>query len=53
LNSVSGGWSSKGGGSPTNSYAPASQRPFCGRLIPRWSTVEHGAALESIARLPY
>ena len=41
------------GGSPTYSKAPASQRPFCGRSIPRWSTTEHGGALESIARLPY
>src|SRR5687767_13613786 len=50
---VSGGTSSNGGGSPTNSYEPASQRPFCGRSVPRWSRTEHGCALESMARLPH
>src|ERR687895_2483671 len=49
---VSGGTSSAGGGGPTNSKAPMSQRPFCGRVVPRWSVSAHGVTPASMARLP-
>ena len=49
---VSGGVSSGGGGRPSNSKAPMSQRPFCGRVTPRWSVSGQGVTAASIARLP-
>jgi hypothetical protein len=49
---VSGGVSSGGGGGPSNSNAPMSQRAFCGRVTARWSFSGQGVTAVSTAMLP-